>query len=133
MLGRIVVGLGVGIASLVVPVYLSEISPVEVRGTVVAFDILLLTSGQFISSVIAWLLGHNWRVMLGLAAIPSSIQFVSMFFMPESQRWLAKKERQTECIRTLAQVYKPVEVRRQLQLLENEITAQRQLDQQSDC
>ena len=45
MVGRIIVGLGVGIASLVVPVYLSEISPIEVRGTVVAFDVLLITSG----------------------------------------------------------------------------------------
>ena len=53
MVGRIVIGLGVGIASLVVPVYLSEISPQEVRGTVVAFDVLLITSGQFISSVIS--------------------------------------------------------------------------------
>ena len=45
MVGRVVVGLGVGVASLVVPVYLSEISPIEVRGTVVAFDVLLITSG----------------------------------------------------------------------------------------
>ena len=92
--GRIIVGLGVGIASLVVPVYLSEISPVEVRGTVVAFDILLLTGGQFFSSIIALLLGHNWRLMLGLSVVPSVIQLIGMlFFMPESQRWLAKQEK----------------------------------------
>ena len=45
MCGRVIIGLGVGIASLIVPVYLSEISPVEVRGTVVAFDVLLITTG----------------------------------------------------------------------------------------
>ena len=45
MLGRVVVGLGVGMASLVVPVYLSEVSPTEVRGTVVAVDVMVITAG----------------------------------------------------------------------------------------
>ena len=43
--GRLIVGLGVGAASLVVPVYLSEVSPVEVRGTVVAVDVMVITGG----------------------------------------------------------------------------------------
>lgn len=73
MVGRVVTGLGVGIASLVVPMYLSEISPIEVRGVVVAFDVMLITSGQFISSVVSLLLGRNWRLMLGLAAVPSTL------------------------------------------------------------
>lgn len=45
ILGRLIVGLGVGAASLVVPVYLSEVSPVEVRGTVVAIDVMVITGG----------------------------------------------------------------------------------------
>jgi len=45
ILGRLIVGLGVGAASLVVPVYLSEVSPVEVRGTVVAVDVMVITGG----------------------------------------------------------------------------------------
>ena len=71
MAGRVVVGLGVGMASLVVPVYLSEVSPTEVRGTVVAVDVMVITAGQFISSVLCWALGKNWRLMLGLAGVPS--------------------------------------------------------------
>ena len=73
MLGRFVVGLGVGIASLVVPVYLSEVSPQEVRGAVVATDIMVITMGQFIAAVISLLLGRDWRLMLGLAAVPSAL------------------------------------------------------------
>jgi len=73
MFGRVIVGLGVGIASLVVPVYISEISPNEVRGIVVAIDCLFITSGQFISSLISLILGNNWRLMLGLAGVPSLI------------------------------------------------------------
>jgi SP family myo-inositol transporter-like MFS transporter 13 len=73
IIGRVLVGLGVGIASLIVPVYLSEVSPTEVRGTVVAIDVLVITSGSFIASIIALLLGRNWRLMLGLAGIPSAL------------------------------------------------------------
>jgi SP family myo-inositol transporter-like MFS transporter 13 len=90
MSGRLVVGLGVGLASLVVPVYLAEISPVEVRGIVVAVDCLVITSGQFIASGVSLLLGENWRLMLGLGAIPAMLQLLGMLMMPESQRWLSK-------------------------------------------
>ena len=71
MVGRFIVGLGIGAASLVVPVYLSEVSPTEMRGTVVATDIMVITAGQLISSILCWVLGSNWRWMLGLAGIPS--------------------------------------------------------------
>ena len=84
MFGRVVVGLGVGIASLIVPVYLSETSPDEVRGTVVAVDVMVITAGQFLACVISLALGKDWRLMLGLAGVPSVIQFVAMLFMPES-------------------------------------------------
>ena len=45
MMGRIIVGLGVGLASLIVPIYLAEVSPTEVRGTVVAVDVMIITAG----------------------------------------------------------------------------------------
>lgn len=45
MAGRVVVGLGVGLASLIVPVYLAEVSPTEVRGAVVAIDVMVITAG----------------------------------------------------------------------------------------
>ena len=90
MIGRIIVGLGVGIASMVVPVYLSEVSPIKKRGEIVACFILAVTLGQLSASIIALACGRNWRLMLGIAAIPAFVQLVWMFFMPESQRWLAK-------------------------------------------
>mmetsp|Transcript_10432 Transcript_10432/g.17518 ORF Transcript_10432/g.17518 Transcript_10432/m.17518 type:complete len:90 (+) Transcript_10432:484-753(+) len=73
MLGRITVGLGVGLASLIVPIYLSEVSPTEVRGLVVAVDVLIITTGQFLSSLISLGLRPNWRLMLGLGAVPSCL------------------------------------------------------------
>lgn len=97
MVGRLLVGFGVGIASLVVPVYLSEVSPQEVRGAVVATDIMIITVGQVIAASISLILGRNWRWMLGLAGVPSALQLIGMFFMPESQRWLAKQGKSVKC------------------------------------
>ena len=82
--GRVVVGLGVGVASIVVPIYLSECSPVEKRGTIVSTFVVMITLGQLISSMIALACGRDWRLMLGIAGIPSMIQFICMLFMPES-------------------------------------------------
>jgi SP family myo-inositol transporter-like MFS transporter 13 len=73
MLGRIIVGFGVGIASMIVPVYLSEVSPICVRGRVVAWFVVVITAGQLISSIISLFLGRNWRLMLGLSIIPAFI------------------------------------------------------------
>ena len=71
MMGRIIVGCGVGLASLIVPVYLSEISPLRIRGMVVTVNVMMITGGQFFSSLICLALGSNWRVMLGLGIVPS--------------------------------------------------------------
>ena len=64
--------------------YLSEVSPVRIRGTVVAIFVVVVTFGQLFASIIVLALEHNWRLMLGLAAIPSFLQGVFMIFMPES-------------------------------------------------
>lgn len=84
MIGRVLVGLAIGIASMVVPVYLSEVAPLVVRGKVVAVFVVTITLGQLIAACLALALGRNWRLMLGIAAIPAFIQLILMFFMPES-------------------------------------------------
>lgn len=73
MVGRVFVGLGVGIAALLVPLYLSEVAPVEIRGKVIAINISLVTVGTLTSVVLGFLLRPHWRIMIGLAAIPSSL------------------------------------------------------------
>ena len=73
MLGRVIVGLGIGIASMILPVYLSEVAPVAIRGVVVSCFVVGITLGQLISSIVALLLApsRDWRLMFGLAAIPA--------------------------------------------------------------
>lgn len=94
ILFRILVGLGVGGASVVVPTYLSEISTTELRGQMVTQNELMIVGGQLLAFVINALLGtfvhvpHIWRYMLGFGMIPATALFIGMQFAPESPRWL---------------------------------------------
>lgn len=75
--GRFVVGLGVGLVSMVVPVYLAESSPESMRGAVVALNILFVTGGQFFAyccNIFLKDVTHQWRWILGLSAVPAMIQ-----------------------------------------------------------
>ncbi|KAB2031686.1 hypothetical protein ES319_D05G321600v1 [Gossypium barbadense] len=91
ILGRILVGLGVGMTSMTAPLYISEASPARIRGALVSTNGLLITGGQFLSYLInlaftktSW----TWRWMLGIAAVPALFQLILMLSLPESPRWL---------------------------------------------
>jgi SP family myo-inositol transporter-like MFS transporter 13 len=81
---------------MVVPFYLGEASPVEIRGKVIACNVLCITSGQFISYLVCIALGNKWRWMLGIAAVPAVLQFIGMFFMPETPVYLYKIDKASE-------------------------------------
>uniref|UniRef100_A0A8C2DFX1 Solute carrier family 2 member 13b n=1 Tax=Cyprinus carpio TaxID=7962 RepID=A0A8C2DFX1_CYPCA len=93
--GRLTVGLGIGIASMTVPVYIAEVSPSELRGQLVTINTLFITGGQFIASVVdgafSYLPHDGWRYMLGLSVVPAALQFLGFLFLPESPRWLLQK------------------------------------------
>ena len=91
ILGRIFVGLGVGMASMTAPLYISEASPARVRGALVSTNGMLITGGAFLSYVINYAftkIHGTWRWMLGVAGLPALIQFLLMLWLPESPRWL---------------------------------------------
>ncbi|XP_021072368.1 proton myo-inositol cotransporter isoform X2 [Mus pahari] len=106
--GRLVVGLGIGIASMTVPVYIAEVSPPNLRGRLVTINTLFITGGQFFASVVdgafSYLQKDGWRYMLGLAAIPAIIQFFGFLFLPESPRWLIQKGQTQKARRILSQM-----------------------------
>ena len=105
---RIVGGFGIGIVSIVSPVYISEVSPADVRGTMVSLYQLFITIGFLLAYLMNFIilkgavldstdpeLGSRmfnqeyWRGMLGCEAIPDLLFLVLIFFIPESPRWLA--------------------------------------------
>ena len=94
---RIVGGVGIGIVSVVSPVYISEISPPKTRGTLVALYQFAITLGFVLAYLINYLLLVNlhvadlWRVMLGAEAVITLFFFAMIFFITESPRWLASR------------------------------------------
>ena len=90
--GRVVVGLGIGLASTTVPVYISEVAPPKTRGWQVSLFQLAITIGILAAYLVdfAFARSESWRWMLGLAVVPGAILGAGMLFMPESPRWLAK-------------------------------------------
>ena len=91
---RMIGGFGIGIVSVVSPVYISEVSPAEVRGTMVSLYQLFITIGFLLAYLVNFLIlkgttmAEYWRPMLGAEAVPDLLFLVLIFFIPESPRWL---------------------------------------------
>jgi sugar porter (SP) family MFS transporter len=98
LVARIVIGLAVGSASMVVPLYIGEVVPPRVRGGLVSLNQLAITSGILVSYLIDYGVSRtgNWRLMFGLAAIPAVLLFAGMLFQKESPHWLIRQGRADE-------------------------------------
>jgi sugar porter (SP) family MFS transporter len=108
VLARLVLGLAVGAASFVTPMYISEIAPREIRGGTVTFNQLMLTTGILVAYIVDWALKgapENWRWMLGLAVVPGFALAIGMLFTPASPRWLAERGRNDEARQVLRRVH----------------------------
>lgn len=91
---RFMAGIGVGMASMLSPMYIAEVSPAEVRGRNVAINQLTIVTGILVTNLANYMLADTgpeaWRWMFGLGAIPSTLFFVGVLWLPESPRWLMK-------------------------------------------
>ena len=114
MFYRIVGGVGVGIASMLSPLYIAEISPSAIRGRLVSFNQLAIVLGislvYFVNWFIAslgnevWLKSMGWRWMLASEAIPSVVFLLLLMFVPDTPRWLVLRGRNDEALEQLKRV-----------------------------
>ncbi|KAF9891287.1 hypothetical protein FE257_004851 [Aspergillus nanangensis] len=106
--GRSIVGLAVGGASLVSPLYISELAPSHARGRLVTILCLFITGGQVIAYIVGWLfssMNGGWRWIVGLGVFPAVLQFAVVVVLPETPRWLAQVGLETRAMSVLAKVY----------------------------
>ena len=99
IIARFVLGIAVGAASFVSPMYISELAPKRIRGGVTSFNQLMVVLGIFGAYIINWALkgvAHEWRWMLGLGAVPGLALAIGMYFQPLSPRWLVERGRSDE-------------------------------------
>jgi sugar porter (SP) family MFS transporter len=108
VLSRVLGGIAVGGAILIAPVYIAEIAPSKLRGSLVSFNQLMIVTGisaSFFSNYYLLRLGDNcWRWMLGVEAIPAALYFVMLFFVPESPRWLFGRGRENQALEIFTRV-----------------------------
>ncbi|KAL2913957.1 hypothetical protein HK105_206548 [Polyrhizophydium stewartii] len=110
--GRVVGGVGVGIMSMSVPLYISETSPTAMRGRLTTVYQLMITIGIFIATAINSIIistvdntsATEWRLALGMQMVPGVILLFIMFFMPYSPRWLINRDRDAEALTILARL-----------------------------
>ncbi|KAK3425970.1 hypothetical protein EUGRSUZ_F02507 [Eucalyptus grandis] len=120
IIGRLLAGIGIGISSAIVPLYISEISPTEIRGALGSVNQLFICIGILAALVAGLPLAGNpswWRTMFGIALIPSVLLALGMGFSPESPRWLFQQGKIVEAekaIKTLCGKDKVAEVMQDL-------------------
>lgn len=126
---RIIGGVGIGIVSIVSPIYISEVSPAKVRGTLVSLYQLAVTVGFLLAYLSNWVIdsGINaemvasgeslslwqrmfhseaWRGMLGSETLPALLFFAIIFFIPESPKWLVVNKKLTQAARIYGRIYR---------------------------
>jgi len=120
---RLLGGLGVGISSVIAPVYISEVSPAERRGRLVGLFQFNVVLGILISYLSNYLIGQggdaSWRWMLAVQAFPSLLFLVLIYFIPESPRWLILKKGDTARALEILRIINPLNCEAELESIKN--------------
>ena len=103
---RLLSGIAIGMASFISPMYIAELVPAKVRGSLVAVNMLAITTGIVVAYLVDYALSGTagWRYMFGLAAIPSISLVVAMWRLPDSPRWLISKSQLEQAKHVLQRV-----------------------------
>jgi sugar porter (SP) family MFS transporter len=103
---RLVGGLAIGVASVLAPLYIAEISPRKIRGRLVSLNQMAIVTGILLAYFVNWALSFagpsSWRLMFASAVVPSLAFFFALFLVPESPRFLVETGREAEALSVLA-------------------------------
>ena len=120
---RMFSGVAVGIAAMVCPMYIAEVSPAVIRGRLVAFYQLAITVGILLAYLSNYLLlnvgKNNWRWMFSSQSVPAILFFAGLFFVTESPRWLIRKKRTKEAVDILEKIIGREYASRELNTIES--------------
>lgn len=119
LISRVVLGLAVGVSSIIVPLYIAEMAPSDIRGRLVSLNSLMIVTGQLLAYLVnAWLAQSGaWRWMLGLAAIPAVVLVVGMLLLPDTPTWYRMRDRAGDALQVLRRTYPEREAHRQLRTI----------------
>jgi SP family galactose:H+ symporter-like MFS transporter len=120
---RMVVGFAVGASSMIVPTYIAEMAPVQIRGGLVILQQLAISGGIFLSYIADYVffkLGWGWRPMFAAAVVPGVLLGVGMCFMSYSPRWLAMHDRWDEAEEVMGRV-NPDQCEEEMQQLRDDL------------
>ena len=132
---RILCGIGVGIASMLSPLYIAEIAPADIRGRLVAFNQLAIVLGMLIVYFVnwaiasagddAWVNAIGWRLMLGSEAVPALLFMSLLLLVPDTPRWLVMKGRVEEARLVLHRITHEEEARITIEAIQISLTSTR--------
>jgi major inositol transporter-like SP family MFS transporter len=116
---RIVLGLAVGVASIIVPMYISEMAPASQRGRLVSLNSVMIVTGQLVAYIVNAVLAPDeaWRWMLGLAAVPAIVLLIGMCLLPDTPAWYESKNRGEKALAVLTRGHSAGAARKELAAL----------------
>ena len=101
-------GIAIGVASVLAPLYIAEVSPARTRGRLVSLNQMAIVTGILLAYLVNWRLSFlgadSWRWMFAVAAVPAFAFLIALFFVPESPRWLVEYGREHEALSVLSRV-----------------------------
>ena len=124
IVGRVILGLAIGIAAFTAPLYISEIADEKRRGSMISTYQLMITIGILLAFISDALLHYSgaWRWMLGLVAVPGVLFLIGVFFLPDSPRWLKMRGRDAEALAVLNDLRdSPAEAHRELAEIDEQL------------
>jgi SP family galactose:H+ symporter-like MFS transporter len=124
VLGRFIIGLGVGVAAVAAPLYAAELAPAGLRGRFISSYQLAITIGIFLAYLVNAQLSvsGNWRLMLGAAAVPGLALFVIALIAPESPRWLMMMNRGADARATAHKIQPEIDVDERLNSIQSSLS-----------